>query len=193
MSPRGIPKHKTVADEIDSQIQGKTSMLKMEKEIEPELVTKVPQGVVVEKPADEEYHLEVHKDYYGNIDVFYLNKQDPKYSYRFLRDDQKNLSQATGNLLFSGGGWQLCERSHLIRIGINEKFISADNHYRVGDLILAFMPKHLYEEKRKFEQQKANEPLNQVQRIIDGGAPTMGGGIHETMKGLQTQEQLGIK
>jgi hypothetical protein len=52
-------------------------------------------------------------------------------------------------MLFNGGGWQLANREHLLRIGIEEKFIAPDGLLRRGDLILAFMPKELYEEKEK--------------------------------------------
>ena len=128
------------------------------------------------------------------VDPFYLSKKDPNYQYRFLRDDKKNLSEKTSNLLFQKGGWQIVPRGHLInKLGISEEFISKDGMYRAGDQILAFMPKKLYLEKEAQKLKRANEPVSAVKRMLDQGDPSMAGVGHANMRGIQTKEQLGMK
>jgi len=162
----------------------------------------LPSGVEVKKADDKEYTIEVIMDYDGKIDPFYLSKKDPKYHYRFLKEDHKNLSAKTNNMLFSKGGWQICSRNHLRRLGIGDRFItepdgkrtdapSADGIYRVGDLVLAFMPKELFLEKEKVKQRRASEPMESIDRMLAKGDPTQGGKeMHNSMKGIQTQEAL---
>jgi hypothetical protein len=143
--------------------------------------------------SKDEYKIEVIKDYYGKIDVFNLSKKDPRFEYRFLRDDFKNLSKKTNNLLFDGGGWELCQRDHLLKLGITERFIAPDGLYRVGDTILARMPKELYAEKIEVKRKRAAAPMSMVKRLVKEGDPDIGGKeIHESMKGIQTQKQLGM-
>lgn len=187
--PKGIPKqkaegHSTKADQVEAEAMGFS---------EPKVVKTPIPGSEIETPSvDSEYKIEVIKDYYGNVDPFYLSSKDPRYEYSFVRDDQKNLSMKTGNMLFQGGGWQLCDRNHLLRLGIGERFISADGLHRRGDLILAFIPKHLYQEKLADKAKKSKSLEEAVDQRIKGGS-SEGGGIHQSMKGLQTIEQLGLK
>ncbi len=146
-----------------------------------------------EKITTKEYNVEIIRDYYGNVDPFYLSKKNPEYAYRFLRDEHKNLSIKTGNLLFQKGGWQICPRQHLESLGIKPSEISPDGMLRRGDTILAFMPMKLYEEKEKYKFEKANEPMNAIKRLVKEGDSSVGGKeMHETMKGIQTQKQLGM-
>ena len=148
--------------------------------------------VVPEKQG--EYNVEIIRDYYGNVDPFYLSKKDPDYAYRFLRDEHKNLSIKTGNLLFQKGGWQICPREHLVRLGLKDSDISADGMLRRGDTILAFMPKKLHKEKDVYKQEQADAPMNAVKRMLEKGDPTVGGEeIHKTMRGIETGKQLGMK
>jgi hypothetical protein len=141
-----------------------------------------------------EYNVEIIRDYYGNVDPFYLSKKDPDYKYRFLRDEHKNLSIKTGNLLLQKGGWQICSREHLLKLGIKESEISPDGMLRRGDTILAFMPKALHEEKEKYKLEKANAPMNAIDRLIkEGDSSTGGKEMHDTMKGIQTAKDLGMK
>ena len=152
--------------------------------------TNVPEPKVETKDL---YNIEVIRDYYGQIDPFYLTKKDPEFEYRFLRADDKNLSIKTGNLLFQKGGWQLCSKEHLLKLGIQERFISPDGLYRVGDTVLARMPKKLFEEKEKQKVESAKTPMASVRRMVKDGDPSKGGKeIHETMKGIQTKKQLGM-
>ena len=140
-----------------------------------------------------EYNLEIVRDYYGNVDPFYLSKKDPNYEYRFLRDEHKNLSLKTGNLLLQKGGWQIVPREHLLKLGFKDKEISPDGMLRRGDQILAFMPIALYKEKEKFKVEKARNQMVQIDRKLkEGDSLTGGKEIHETMKGIQTKKALGM-
>lgn len=181
---------KKIADEVEQEVMGNTKTTGIEKE--PEMVVNQIPGAVTEKPVDSEYKIEVIKDYHGNVDIFYLPKKDPRYEYSFLRADDKNLSLKTGNMLFQGGGWQLCDKAHLNRIGIEDRFISPDGLHRRGDLVLSFIPKHLYQEKLADKAKKAQDLQSAVDNRIKSGS-SEGGGIHESMKGIQTFEQLGLK
>jgi hypothetical protein len=189
--PKGIPRNKEI-DELEKSMGAPTVTIAEENVPGAQAIATDIPGAQVEKPVDPEYKIEVIKDFYGNVDIFYLPKKDHRYEYRFLRADDKNLSLTTGNMLFQGGGWQLCGREHCERIGIDNKYISPDGFHRRGDLILAFIPKHLYQEKRAFEDKKAKDQLDAIENRMKNGSPE-GSEIHETMKGLQTQEQLGIK
>lgn len=64
----------------------------------------IEQGLEKEKVNTQDYNVEIVRDYYGHVDPFYLSKKDPNYVYRFLRDEHKNISIKTGNLLFQKGG-----------------------------------------------------------------------------------------
>ncbi len=165
-----------------------------------ETVEKPKEQAMPDKTTEKkkEYTVEIVRDFYGNVDPFYLSKKDPDYAYRFLRDDTKtggkNVSIKTGNLLFQKGGWQLCPKEHLMRIGIKETELSADNFLRRGDTILAFMPKKLFEEKQSHKIKEAKGIMDAVKRRANKGDPTEAGtSIHPTMSGLQTKKQLGMK
>lgn len=154
----------------------------------------VPEKTKNKQENAEEYSVEIIRDYYGKVDPFYLSKKDPNYAYRFLRDEHKNLSIKTGNLLFQKGGWQICPKEHLMKLGIKEMELSPDGFLRRGDTILAFMPKKYFEEKEKYKIEKANEPMKMINKLVEEGNPNIGGkDIHETMKGIQTGKQLGMK
>jgi len=146
-------------------------------------------------PEKDEYTLEVIKDWYGKVDPFTLSNKDPKYEYRFLKDEFKNLSMKTGNMLFQKGGWQLVNRAHLKKLGIADEYIAPDGLYRVGDTVLARIPKELYAEKREYKQKQADAPMNMIKRTMKKGdnASEISSGIHESMKGLQTAKDLGMK
>ena len=170
---------------------------------------KVPEKVQQEKPPTEKpeetslkkteaktdgYSLEIIRDYYGMVDPFYLSQKDPNFEYCFLRDDRKNISIKTTNLLFQKGGWQICPRQHLLKIGIKETDLSADGLLRRGDTILAFIPKKYHQEKDKYKLEQANMPMTQIKRMMKEGNSSIGGKeIHETMKGIQTAKELGMK
>ena len=152
----------------------------------------IKKHIKTEDGSKDEYNVEIIKDYDGTVDLFYLNKKDPKYQYRFLRAEDKNLSRKTSGLLTDLGGWQLVQRDHLIRMGIKETEM-IDGLYRVGDLVLAFMPKELYEKKEKFKNEKANAPMNAVNRMMEEGTtdPEIAS-MGEKMTGLRTEKDLGV-
>lgn len=165
---------------------------KKEVEKDEDNLEKSDKGLVNESVSDGEYSAEIIKDYYGRVDPFHLSSKDPKYQYRFVRMEDKNLSIKTGNLLFSKGGWQICPREHLKRIGL-ERFLSPDGMYRVGDTVLCFMPKDLYAEKNAEKVKRANAQIDAVNRMSKEGDPFTGGrDIHGSMKGIQTQKDLGL-
>lgn len=140
---------------------------------------------------DDGYNINIVRDFDGKIDIFYLNKTDPKFKYRWLRDDPKNLTLKRGNILQQKGGWQLCPREHLLKLEISEKEISGDGLYRRGDTVLARIPIELYNEKEEYRNKQANEQLSAIERLLKEGDPNEGGkDIHETMKGIQTKEAL---
>jgi len=151
----------------------------------------------VTKPVEDEkdeYTIEIIRDPDSKVDPFILPKKDPNYEYRFLRDDFKNMSLKTTNMLFQKGGWQICNKAHLRKLGIPERMVSPDGLYRVGDTILARMPKKLYEEKFAFKKRQAALPMDAVKRFVKDGDPQAGGvgQLHKTMKGFQTKKQLNM-
>lgn len=147
-----------------------------------------------ESEVGDEYSIVINRDYYGNADPTYLSKKDPHYAYRYVRYEHKNLSIKSSNLLYAKGGWQLCPREHLLKIGIKPREIWSDGLYHVGDLVLARMPKELYDDKMKFKKEQAMEPLLRNKKLLKDGDPTVGGKeMHESMRGIQTAEKLGYK
>ena len=144
----------------------------------------------------DDYTIKIVEDFDGKVDPFTLSNKDPKYAYRFLRAEDKNLSTKTGNLLYQKGGWQICQKEHLKKIGLKDEFItkndklSPDGLCRRGDTVLAFMPKELFEKKQAYKRKLANEKTDAVQRLISKGDPSVSGIGHSNMKGLQTKEAL---
>jgi len=165
-----------------------------QKDIDEQLISKEePKKVVPVESTDSEYTLNIVRDYYGQIDPFYLSEKDPHYAYRFLNRNEVNLSLKTSNLLLQQGGWQICPKEHLLRLGIKEKELSPEGFLIRGDTILAFMPMELYREKEEYKRDKAQAPMNRVNRLLkEGDKHTGGQELHQTMKGIQTQEQLGM-
>ena len=168
-------------------------MGRQEKEIEENVLPAKAEPLAKNEFPDE-YTLEVEADYDPSADLFRIPKKDPKYSYRFLRNEEKNLSIKTNTLLYQKGGWQiLSNRAHLLRIGIKESQISPDGSYRMGEHILAFMPKELFEKKEAAKQQKTKLRTDQITRLLKDGDPSVGGKeMHKTMKGIQPGHKLGM-
>lgn len=132
-------------------------------------------GAVIEKTQsteplpnefNDEYTLQVDMDYDPASDIFRVPSPQPEYEYRFLRDDQKNMSIKTSTLLKNKGGWQPVPKAHLTKCGFDVDKLSADGLYRVAELILAFMPKRLYEIKRADE---VNRTKTRMDSIINRG------------------------
>jgi len=149
-------------------------------------------GLTKQEVKTDDYTAEIIRDYYNHVDPFYLSKKNPDYAYRFLREEPKNLSLKTTNLLFQKGGWQICPKKHLISLGLKEKEdLSPDGHLRRGDTILAFMPMKLFKEKEAYKRDKAKAPMKAINKILSDGDASVGG-VHPTMKGIQTKKALGM-
>lgn len=140
----------------------------------------------------DEYTANIVYDYDGVVDLFYLNEQDRNFEYRFLRADEKNLSIKTSNALFDRGGWQICPKEHLLRIGMKESSLSPDGMCRRGDTVLAFMPKDIHKKKEEYKRKKANEPMGALKRLLKDGDKTVGSSIHRSLRGIQHAEDLGM-
>ncbi len=153
-----------------------------------------PKKQVREEPVqghgDDEYRIEIVDDENFRKDITHLEHQDPGYVYRWLKDEQKNLSMKTSNALHQKGGWQLVPKAHMVKLGYDEQFISPDGWFRRGDTILARMPKELFARKEEVKKKRATAPMDAVQRMINKGDPQAAAGIHNTMKGIQTKETL---
>lgn len=120
----------------------------------------------------DEYTMEVISDNEPGSDMFRIPHKDPNYAYRFLRDDADNMSVKTSNLLLQKGGWQICPLKHLIRIGIKDNLLQPDKSYKVGRMVLAFMPMKLFLKKEGEDRRKANEAMAGVKRLVEDGDQT---------------------
>jgi len=168
-----------------------------EKGMQQEIDKKVNEGLSnistkYNVPEEDEYNIEIIEDRDHILDPFIISNKDSNYEYRFLRFDDNNLGAKTGNLLYQKGGWQIVPRQHLLKLGIAERLIGPDGLYRVGDTVLARIPKELYVKKKTEKNRRANEPMDQVERLIKDGdsSSEITTDIGENMKGLQTKEKL---
>ena len=162
------------------------------KEVIQEPTQTVPAAKITDKFVNQdkdEYNLEVIEDWDGKVDIFTLEKKDPNYKYRFLKADPTNLAKKTSNLLLQGGGWQICPRQHLIKLGLGKK-LAPDGTYRAGDQVLTRIPVHLWEKKMEYKKKMAGEPIKQVNREQKDGDDSVAGLGHDKMKGIQTKESL---
>lgn len=171
----------------------KKNIAQIEKEIEQEMtgagsgttVNPLATVAILDKTEDvigsnefndtSEYTIQVIADNGVNIDPTILPKKDPNFEYYFIRDDHKNISKKTSALLYQMGGWQIVPKEHSVKkCGISEKMLAADGSYRVGELILTFMPKSLYAKKKAEEARKTNERMGAVNRMLQEGDPNAG-------------------
>lgn len=138
-----------------------------------------------------EYTIQVIADNGVNIDPTILPKKDPNFEYYFIRDEHKNIAKKTSALLYQMGGWQIVPKEHSVKkLGIAEKMLAADGSYRVGELILTFMPKKLYAKKKAEESRRTNERMQEVNRLVQEGSPDVGS-PHPDMKGIQAGKMDG--
>lgn len=143
----------------------------------PTVTVLEPEGVEGSNEFNDtsEYTIQVIADNGVNIDPTILPKKDPNFEYYFIRDDHKNIAKKTSALLYQMGGWQIVPREHSVKkCGIAEKMLAADGSYRVGELILTFMPKALYAKKRAEEGRRTNARMNAVNRMLEEGDPDAG-------------------
>jgi len=170
--------------------------------VKPEVKQEVKQEVRVIKDervlttqTEDAYDLQVILDYDGKIDVTYLEKKDPAYAYHYLNTRPENLAKKTSNLLFQGGGWQIVPREHCLnKLGIKPEQLAADGSYRVGvDLVLARMPRELNEKLKAYKNKEAQAPMKAVNRMLDKGTKDLKGYGHESIRGIETAHDLGMK
>lgn len=162
--PRGIPnKKKDILDQIDAEASGNTQVGDI-------VISKQPPAKAQgSNEFGDEYTMEVLSDNEEASDIFRIPHKDPNFEYRFLSDRKENLSVKTSNLLLLKGGWQICPLKHLERIGIKKETLNPDGSYRVGELILAFMPKQLFEKKIAEDRRKSNLAMSGVKRLVEEG------------------------
>lgn len=153
----------------------------------------LPSVVIPDRVFDEDdgYNVEIVDDENAPTDVFQIPNPDPKYEYRGLYTKDENMSKRTNNMLHQGGGWQPCPREHLLKLGYKLNDIGPDGLLHRGDLVLARIPRELYQRKLEVKAKKAAAPMSAVMRMIKKGDPGRAEiNVHPTMKGLQTKEQL---
>lgn len=132
-----------------------------------------------------DYTIQVIADNGVNIDPTILPKKDPNYAYYFIRDEHKNIAKKTSALLYQMGGWQIVPKQHSVKnCGIDPKMLAADGSYRVGELILTFMPRKLWLQKKAEDQRRTNERMNAVNRMLTEGDPNAEM-PHGSMVGIQ--------
>lgn len=145
----------------------------------------------VKPKIDEEYSISINQEHGMGVDIFKIPDPNPAYEYRWLNTKAQTFGQRTGNMLHFGGGWQVCSKEHILKIGFKEADLAADGLMRLNELVLGFMPQQLYSEKVKVKQHKANEPVDRVKKLIQKGDPNAEGTRpHETMRGIQTKDEL---
>ena len=141
---------------------------------------------------DDGYNIEIVDDENAPSDVFQIPAPDKAYEYRGIYYKAENVSMKTSNMLHQSGGWQLCPREHLLKIGYKQQEIGPDGLLHRGDLVLARIPRELYERKQEVKRKKAMAPMDAIMRTIKKGDPDRSGfKPHPSMKGLQTKEQMG--
>lgn len=183
-----------VEKEIMNEMSGYATETPNEKSAEATVaVLEKPEDVVGSNEFNDisEYTIQVIADNGINVDPTTLPNKDPNFEYYFIRDDHKNIAKKTSALLYQMGGWQIVPKEHSVKkCGISEKMLAPDGSYRIGELILCFMPKTLYAKKRKEEQRRTNERMESVNILVQGGSPDIGS-PHPDMLGIQAGKMDG--
>lgn len=169
--------------EAEQEISGGVATIETPKVGEISISKEAPVGSKGANEFGDEYTMEVIADNEPGADNFRIPNKDPKFEYRFLRDDKTNMNIKTSNLLYSKGGWQICPTSHLIKIGIKKENFQPDGSYKVGELVLAFMPKVLFDKKMKKDRENAKAATDGVQTILEGKSRVNVQGVHGISKG----------
>ncbi len=161
----GRPKKQILSD-IENEMVGKVP----EQTVGTIEVSKVPPAKVSgSNEFGDEYTMEVISDNEPGADIFRIANKDPMFEYRFIKDTKENMSVKTSNLLYLKGGWQVVPKTHLLRIGVSESLLHPDGSFHVGELILAFMPKSLFEKKMAEDRRKSNAAMAGVKRLVEEG------------------------
>lgn len=165
--PTGIPKNKKKLDEIENEMN--SADIQEIKVGEVQISKAAPTKLVGSNEFGNEYTMEVISDNEPGADIFRVPNKDPKFEYRFIRDDKDNMSVKTSNLLLSKGGWQIVPTSHLVnKLKLDKSILQPDGSYKVGSMFLAFMPKVLFEKKMAEDRRKSASAMAGVQRLLDG-------------------------
>lgn len=173
--PRGIPNKKndvldSINDELNStatiKVADKAENLKIN---EVEIANQNPLKVKGANEFGDEYTMEIIMDNEDGADIFRIPKKDPNFEYRFLADRKENLNIKTSNNLLMKGGWQICPAKHLERIGITKRVLHPDGSYRVGELVLAFMPKKFFERKMTEDKKKRDTAMKGIASLVEKG------------------------
>src|SRR5258708_1477821 len=158
-------KNKAVLEDIENEMSNKPL------EVNEIQVSKVPPAKTEgTNEFGDEYTMEVISDNEPGADIVRIPNKDPMFEYRFLKDSKENLSVKTSNLLYMKGGWQICPKSHLLRIGIGESLLHPDGSYHVGELVLGFMPKVLFEKKQDEDRRRSNAAMAGVESLVNGNS-----------------------
>ena len=190
---RGRPRKQELINDIEKEAGLENSSQMTTAVLEKDIPDRKNNDVEKINEFEDDYKLKVIGDYHPASDIFRIPSPDPRYKYRWLNIESKNMSRKTSNLLFQQGGWQvLNNKSHAEKIGFTGNRIDSEGHVRIGnDHILAFMPTDLWEKKEDQKQKKANLPMEKINNLLTKGDPSVGGKeMHESMKGIQTQKQL---
>jgi len=145
----------------------------------------------LQSQTEDTYDAKIILDYDGAVDITRLEKASPAYAYRYLNTDSGNIAVKTSNLLYAGGGWQIVPRDHALSIGIRKEQLAPDGTYRLGkDLVLARMPKDLYEKKMKKKTDKANKKMGIIDEKLEGEDTSLRGYGGKSMTGIQHKKNL---
>lgn len=200
---KSIPIDKKEEKPIEPKLEPKLEpKIEPKTDVQPEMGIQSPEFAKLQAnplkdyESNDDYDIEVINDYDGSIDETYLNNKDPNWHYRYLYMKPENLSLKTSNLL-SRGAYQLVPRNHCIKVlELKEKQLTGEGFYRVGDLVLGYCPKKIYEDKLALKNKMANAPMEEVERLLDKGDPNskeLSGVGHVNQKGIQTAKDLGMK
>lgn len=163
-----MARRKKDLENIDKEMQSQVSVVETLKDGEVSIDPKTPKGVLSAHEFGDEYTMEVIADNEPGADQFRIPNKDPKFEYRYLRDDKTNMGVKTSNLLYMKGGWQIVPTSHLMKIGFKKENLQPDGSYKVGELILAFMPKKYFDMKMLKDKKTRDEAMSDVQSLMSG-------------------------
>lgn len=160
-------KNKEILDTIEAEMN---NVAVAEPKTGEVLVSKEPPAKVKGvNEFGEDYTMEVISDNEPGADIFRIPNKDPNFEYRFLRDTKENMSVKTSNLLLMKGGWQVVPSNHLLKLGIKKELFHTDGSYRVGELVLAFMPKVLFVKKMAEDKRIRDAAMAGVDRLVTKG------------------------
>lgn len=160
-----------IEQEIDQEMSASTEVIeepRKEERAEVKLYGKA------HNEFSDEYTLVVDQDFDKRADIFRIPNPDPRFQYRWLSKDEKTLARKNNALLTQYGGWQLATAAHAKKIGRHDT-ASPDGLCRIGEHVLAFMPKELYEKKLAAKQERTDAQLSGIQNRKEDGSKKIKG------------------